>query len=71
MLMSKTGVKGVRNRGGRDALRLSALARIRHGGGCGAVRRRRIGWVDRAEHLRMWSYRPLLRALIATFRRST
>src|SRR6266404_7571978 len=31
------------NRDGRDALRLSALARIRYGGACGAVRRRRIG----------------------------
>jgi len=50
MLMTEA-VEGVSNKDGRDGFRLSALAWIRLGGACGAVRRRGIGWVDRSEHL--------------------
>src|SRR5215470_11086287 len=40
------------NRDGRDAFRLSALARIRFRGACGAAHRYRISRIDRAAHLR-------------------
>src|SRR5262249_25388127 len=41
------------NRDGRDAFRLSALARIRFCGAGGAAGRYRISRIDRAAHLRM------------------
>jgi hypothetical protein len=41
------------NRDGRDAFRLSALARIRFRGACSAAGRYRICRIDRAEHLKM------------------
>ena len=41
------------NRDGRDAFPLSALARIRFRGACGAAGRYWISRIDRAAHLRM------------------